>query len=68
MAHWDDERDRRRVETMRRCGEFAIKHKAIIDKFEETGDGIYWAAWVDLIRKTPIDELLRKKEVRIESL
>jgi hypothetical protein len=60
MAHWDEERDKRRVQMMRECGWVAIENKDLIDRYEETGDDIYWAAFVDVIRHLT-DEKLRNK-------
>lgn len=51
MGHWNEERDRRRVEMMRKCGPVTEKHKDLIDKYEETGDDIYWVAFIRAIRK-----------------
>lgn len=49
MAHWDAERDRKRVEEMRQCE--AVDLKYLIDKYETTGDDIYWAEFVDALRR-----------------
>ena len=51
MAHWDDERDKRRVKEMRECGPLAIEHKDLIDKYEEKGDDTHWYAFIDEINK-----------------
>ena len=51
VAHWDEERDKGRVERMRDSGQLAIDHKDLIDKFEETGDPIWWYAFIDTIRE-----------------
>lgn len=48
--HWDEERDKFRVETMRKCGQFAREFKQLIDEYEKTGDDIYWNAFVQAIR------------------
>jgi hypothetical protein len=60
VAHWDDERDKERVENLRKTS-LAITHKEIIDKYEETGDDIYWYMLINLIRKYA-DDLIRNKK------
>lgn len=49
MAHWDEERDRDRVDRMRKCGRVAAKYSHVIDHYEKTGDIIYWSAFVEAI-------------------
>ena len=62
MAHWNDERDTRRVKEMRETS-LAIQCKDIIDKYEEKGDDIYWYAFIDEIRKIA-DGLIRERNKR----
>jgi hypothetical protein len=50
MAHWNEERDQNRIVQMRKCGQFAIKFKHLIDKYEEIGDDIYWSEFVAILR------------------
>ena len=54
MANWNEKRDKRWVKMMRECDELAVEHKDLIDRFEETGDLIFWSAFIDLIRKMPV--------------
>jgi hypothetical protein len=49
MAHWNDEQDARRVKLARNLP--ADKYKDLVDKFEESGDIIYWNAIVEKIMK-----------------
>ena len=45
MAHWNEIRDEWRVEEARLCNS-----QEIVRKFEETGDEIYWAQFIELLR------------------
>lgn len=45
MAHWDGERDRRRVQEMRECNLTGTEE--IIRNFEDTGDVIYWSQLIE---------------------
>jgi len=47
VAHWNDERDRMRVQMMRECN--LPGGDEIIDEYEKTGDELYWARFCDLI-------------------
>lgn len=49
MAHWDDERDRRRAKEMRECKLPGTEE--VIQNYEETGDIVYWAQFCALIGK-----------------
>lgn len=52
MAHWDEERDRRLVATMRQSKEATgPEMKILIDQFEGTGDIIYWSRFICELRK-----------------
>jgi hypothetical protein len=57
MAHWDEERDKRRVQMMRECGPRAVRLKDIIDKYEQTGNDIYWFQFVDSVLKDGRNEM-----------
>ena len=52
MAHWDDERDARWIQ-MARETTLSPEMKKCVDKFEETGDLIWWSAFIMEIRRLP---------------
>jgi len=43
MAHWDEERDAGMVKKARECAR-TPQATRLIDRFEETGDIVYWHA------------------------
>lgn len=49
MAHWNEERDRRWITMMRESN--LPEGQPLIEAFENTGDLIYWSAFVELVRK-----------------
>src|SRR5437588_8880631 len=49
MAHWDEERDKRRVEMMRGCE--LVGTEELIKLYEERGDDTYWNQFVELPRE-----------------
>src|ERR1700740_796199 len=59
MAHWNEQRDERRVEMMKRCN--VPNSEEIIKDFEEKGDDNYFYQFIELMWK---DGLLRKQKKR----
>jgi len=49
MAHWDEERDRKRVAMMKGCK--LLGTEELIKLYEERGDDTYWNQFVELLRK-----------------
>lgn len=49
MADISEERLRERVWRMRMCTSLAARHGDLIDRYEETGDPVYWNAFVQVI-------------------
>ena len=50
MAHWDEERDAKRVQKMREL-RHTPEGNRLIDLYEDTGDLIYWNAFLDQLKR-----------------
>jgi hypothetical protein len=62
MAHWNEIRDEWRVEQARLCN--IPNSEEIVRKFEQTGDEIFWAQFIELMRA----EDLKKLQLRCMTL